>query len=405
MTKTTIYVSPEICTETGPVDGYLVVEAGRIAALGPGPVPPSLAGLPAVHEPGSRIIPGMIDLHIHGAGGWVVEHGRADHLQALSRYLAAHATTGWYPTCATAPFARMEAAVVAVRDAMAEPGDGARILGCHLEGPYLNPKQKGAMDPRLFRTPDLAEVEHLLELGGGTVRRVTIAPELPGAPGVIAALAAAGVMVAGGHTDATYPETVIGIEAGIRTANHTYNAMRGLHHREPGALAAYLVDPRIMCEVICDLLHVHPAALRLLLNAAGSDRVAVISDAIAAAGLPPGRYHLFGHEVTIDQEGFSRLPGGTIAGSTRLMLAGLRNLVETVGVPLADACRLAALNPARIAGLDARKGSLAVGKDADLVVLDAGWQVRWTVVEGLAVRRPGDPPPPINPDFLSARLS
>jgi N-acetylglucosamine-6-phosphate deacetylase len=281
---------------------------------------------------------------------------------------------------------------------------GARILGSHLEGSFLNPAQKGAMNPELFRQPSMAEAERLLALGAGTVRRVTLAPELPGAPELIRYLVERGVAVAGGHTDARYAETVQGIDAGVRIANHTYNAMRGLHHREPGALGAYVLDDRVLCELICDFLHVHPAAVALLLRAAGHERIAVISDAIPAAGMPAGRYQLFGRDTMIDEQGYSKLANGTLAGSTRLMLDGVRNLVEGLGVPLTEACRMASLAPARAIGWADRKGSIAIGKDADLVMIDRNWQVQWTLVEGRVVRKPGDAPPELNPAFLAARV-
>ncbi|HWI65708.1 MAG TPA: N-acetylglucosamine-6-phosphate deacetylase [Symbiobacteriaceae bacterium] len=395
--------SDAIYTEQGKIDGYLLVEGGRIAAVAAGPVPSAMADVPVVDAVGCRVIPGMIDLHIHGAGGWPVEGVGAGELRALARYLAAFGVTGFLPSASARSLEVLESTALTVRGAMAGEPDGAAILGTHLEGPYLNPAMKGAMNPDLFRLPSIPEMERLLELSEQTVRRVTLAPEKPGALELAAFLAAHGVAVAGGHTDATYDQTLAGIDAGVRIANHTYNAMKGLHHREPGALGAYMTDDRVLCEAICDFLHVHPAALKVLLRVAGRDRVAVISDAIPAAGMPPGDYRLLGREVHIDEQGYSKLANGTIAGSTKLMLHGLRNLVEGLGVSWEDATHMTALTAARAIGLGARKGSLAPGKDADLVVLGPDWQVAWTIVEGHVVRRPGDPAPDLNPAFLAAR--
>jgi N-acetylglucosamine-6-phosphate deacetylase len=383
------------------VDGFVLVKDGRIVEIGEGPVPEALSGVPRIDVGEDRIIPGMIDLHIHGAGGWPVEGVGAAELGSLAAYLAAFGVTGFLPSASARAPEVLEQTVVAIRDAMAA---APSILGAHLEGPYLSTAMKGAMNASVFRAPSLAEVDHLIALSGGTIRRVTLAPELPGALEVSAHLVARGVAVAGGHTDATYDQTTDAIDGGVRIANHTYNAMKGLHHREPGALGAYMTDDRVLCEVICDFLHVHPAALKVLLRVAGYDRVAVISDAIPAAGMPPGDYHLLGRDVRIDEQGFSKLANGTIAGSTKLMLDGLRNLVEGLGVAWADALHMTSQTAARAIGLGARKGSLAPGKDADLVVLSADWQVRYTVIGGEIVRRPEDPAPVLNPAFLAARI-
>lgn len=397
-----LFTSRRIQSEHGVVDGYLLVQDGRIIEVAEGPVPAVLAGVNRIDVGEDRIIPGMIDLHIHGAGGWPVEGVGAPELRQLAQYLAAFGVTGFLPSASARSPEMLEQTVVAVRDAMPE---APSILGAHLEGPYLNTVMKGAMNASVFRAPSVAEVDHLIELSGHTIRRVTLAPELPGAPDLATHLVARGVAVAGGHTDATYDQTKAGIDAGVRIANHTYNAMKGLHHREPGALGAYMTDGRVLCEVICDFLHVHPAAVQVLLRVAGIDRVSVISDAIPAAGMPAGDYDLLGRQVHIDEQGYSKLANGTIAGSTRLMLDGLRNLVEGLGIAWADAVHITSQTAARAIGLGARKGSLAPGKDADLVVLSSDWQVRYTVIGGEIVRRPEDPAPALNPMFLAARIA
>jgi len=395
-----LFVSPAIYTEQGKVDGYLLTEGGRIAAVAAGPVPENLAAVPRIDVPDCRVIPGMIDMHIHGAGGWSVEGVNAEGLRNLARYLAAFGVTGFLPSASARTLPVLEETLTAIKTAMgAEP----MILGAHLEGPYLSPAMKGAMNPDLFRLPSIEEVQRLLEVSGHTIRRVTLAPEQPGALELAAFLVAHGIAVAGGHTEANYVQTIKAIDAGVRISNHTYNAMKGLHHREPGTVGAFLTDDRVLCEAICDLLHVHPAALKVLLRTAGPDRVAVISDAIPAAGMPPGDYALLGRNVHIDEDGYSKLANGTIAGSTKLMLHGLRNLIEELGVPWEEAVHMTSLTAARAIGLGARKGSLTAGKDADLVVLGPDWDVRWTLVQGQVVRHPGAPTPALNPAFLAAR--
>lgn len=395
-----LFTSRRIHSDAGVLDGYVLVQNGKITEVAPGPIPAALAAVSCIDVGDDRVIPGMIDLHIHGAGGWPVEGVGAAELRSLAQYLAAFGVTGFLPSVSARAPEVLEQTVVAIREAMRE---APSILGAHLEGPYLNPSMKGAMNATLLRSPSAAEMDHVIERSGGTVRRVTLAPELPGALELTAYLVARGVAVAGGHTDATYDQTRAAIEAGVRIANHTYNAMKGLHHREPGALGAYMTDGRVLCEVICDFLHVHPAAVQLLLRVAGRERVAVISDAIPAAGMPAGEYDLLGRQVVIDEQGFSKLADGTLAGSTKLMLDGLRNLVEGLGVDWADAIYMTSQTPARAIGLGARKGSLAPGKDADFLVLSPDWQVRYTVIGGDVVRRPGDPAPALNPAFLAAR--
>jgi N-acetylglucosamine-6-phosphate deacetylase len=396
-----LYVSSAIYTETGKVDGYLLTDGAKIVEIGEGPVPATLSGVERIDVGDARIIPGFIDMHIHGAGGWAVEGVSAADLCSFARYLAAFGYTGFLPSASPRGMEVLEATLVAVREAMqTEP----IILGTHLEGPYLNPAMKGAMNPDLFRTPSIPEMERLLALSGQTIKRVTLAPEKEGALELAAFLVEHGVAVAGGHTDATYDQTLAGIDAGVRISNHTYNAMKGLHHREPGTVGAFLTDDRVLVEIICDFLHVHPAAVKVALRTAGTDRVAVISDAIPAAGMPAGHYHLLGRDVHIDEQGYSKLANGTIAGSTKLMLHGLRNLIEGLGVSWEAAVHMTSFTAARALGLGARKGSLTPGKDADLVVLGHDWQVQYTVVEGAIRRRPGDPAPTLNPAFLAARI-
>lgn len=392
-----VFRSQEIYAEDGVVDGHVVIAGGRIEAIRPGDPPPD-GGARVVDVRPHRIFPGFIDLHIHGAGGWNVDAADVDELHGLCRYVAAWGVTALQPTVSALPPERLEAVARAVRAAMAAGPQGARILGLHLEGPYLNAARRGAMDPRLFRNPSREEIEHLMAAAPGTVRHVTLAPELPGALDFIRWLAGRGdVTVAGGHTDATYDQTRAGIDAGIRVANHTYNAMRGLQHREPGALGAYVLDGRVMCELIADGRHVHPAAMEILLRVAGRDRICLVSDAVPPAGLPEGRYALFGREVAITAEGYCLLPDGTLAGSAHMLVQGVRNLVEMLGVPVADAVRMASLNPARVARVDRSKGSLAPGKDADLTVVSTGWEPLWTVVEGRVVHAPDRAPPPPGP--------
>jgi N-acetylglucosamine-6-phosphate deacetylase len=390
--------SREILTPKGVVDGHVVVDDGRIEAVAAGDAPTDPPGSIVDVRP-HRVFPGLIDIHVHGAGGWSVEAGIADEIRALARFLAASGVTAFQPSTAALPPEGLENVAVAVREAMDDPpADGARILGLHSEGPFLSPEKPGAMNPSFFRDPSREEVEHLARVAPGALRHLTIAPEQPGAVDLVRWLAERGdVTVSGGHTEASFDQAVAGIDAGIRLSNHTYNAMRGLHQRDPGALGAFALDDRVTCEVIGDGRHVHPAAMELLVRVAGPQRICLVSDAVFPAGLPPQTYDLFGQEARVTEEGFSVFPDGTLAGSAQLLLYGVRTMVEQVGVPLEAAVRMAASQPAGVAGVDDSKGSLAPGMDADLVVVSDTWEPVWVLVEGRVVRSPDTAPPPTNP--------
>jgi N-acetylglucosamine-6-phosphate deacetylase len=395
-----VFRSNEILASAGVVDGYVVVSDGRIDAVEAGDAPARAAGVIVDVRP-ARVLPGLIDVHIHGAGGWSVEAGLTEEILGLARFVAASGVTAFQPTVAALPPDGLQRTAAAVADVMSEqPPDAARVLGLHCEGPYLSPQRPGAMNPDFFRDPAREEIEHLERAIPGIVRHVTIAPELPGALDLIRWLAARGdVTVAGGHTDASYDQARQGMDAGIRLSNHTYNAMRGLHQRDPGALGAFALDDRVTCELIGDGQHVHPSAMELLVRVAGPDRICLVSDAVAPAGLPAGTYDLFGigPHARITEDGMSVFPDGTLAGSARLLLQGVRTMVEEVGASLEEAVRMASLHPAMVAGVERSKGALAPGKDADLIVVSEAWEVEWVVVEGRVVRSPGTPAPVTSP--------
>jgi N-acetylglucosamine-6-phosphate deacetylase len=389
--------SQEIYAEEGVVDGSVVVADGRIEEIRPGEPEPGSAVLDVRPH---RVFPGLIDIHIHGAGGWSVEAGDPAELRGLARYLASRGVTGFEPTLAALPPDAILGVAAAVRDAIAEPSDdGAKILGLHMEGPYVSPKRPGAMNPTFLRDPSRQEIESLEAVAPGLLRHLTLAPERAGALEFIEWLVGRGVIVAGGHTDAAYDEACAGVQAGIRLANHTYNAMRGLHHRDPGALAAFILDERVSCELIADGRHVHPAAVDLLLRLAGPERVCLVSDAVFPAGLGPGVYELFGRHVRVTEDASCLLPDGRLAGSVHLVLQGIRTLVEQVGTPIADAVRMASAVPARILGLDGKKGAIAPGRDADLIAVSADWEVIWTLVEGRVAHAPGRVEDKTNPAY------
>jgi N-acetylglucosamine-6-phosphate deacetylase len=255
------------------------------------------------------------------------------------------------------------------------------LLGCHLEGPFLNPERAGALDPRHMRPPDAALLDRLLDAGAGSVQTVVIAPELPGALDLVAATADEGVLVAIGHTDATYEQALAAFDRGARAATHLFNAMRPLDHREPGAAGAALAGARVTAEVIADGVHLHPATLRLAYDAKGPERLALITDATQAAGLPDGDHALGDRPITVSG-GQARTADGALAGSTLTMDRAVRVSVELAGIPLADALTMASATPAALLGLGRVKGRIAPGADADLVVLDGDCRAIGTLIAG-----------------------
>jgi len=364
--------------------GWVLVADGRIAAVGAGDPPAEASeGASLLNAAGLTVSPGFIDLHVHGGGGGDPLAGAPDGVLAMARFHAAHGTTGLLVTTGALPQDDIVRAVRLTGAAAMEP-DGANILGVHLEGPYLSRRHKGAQPEEFIREPSVSELEELLEVCPGFIRLVTIAPELPGALAAIAWLCERGVRAAIGHTDATYAEVEQAVTTGARHAAHTFNAMRGLHHREPGAVGAVLLDDRLTAELIMDSIHVRPEVARLLVYMKGPGRICLITDAVAAAGAPEGDASLFGRPIRISG-GAARLPDGALAGSTLTMERAVANMVTLVGVSLVDAVRMASLTPAHALGLDARKGSLAPGKDADIVLLDDAFTVRATLIGGRIV--------------------
>ncbi len=329
------------------------------------------------------VLPGFIDVHVHGGYGVDALFSGASELVELSRKLVRHGVVGFVPTTVTYSHEGLVKALRNIVEASKMCG-GARILGIYMEGPYISVKKRGAQNPEFIREPSTREFDEYVEVSEGLLKFIAVAPEVRGCLDFIRYAVSKGVTVAVGHTDADYATTKAAIDAGARQATHTFNAMKGFHHREPGTVGAVLEDPRVTCEVIADLIHVHPAAIRLLFKVKGAERVALITDAIAATGLPDGEYNLGGLKVIV-KGGICRLPDGTLAGSTLTMDRAFKNVVEVVGVPITDAAVAASYTPAKALGIEHRKGSIAPGKDADIVVLDAKFEVVATVVGGKVV--------------------
>jgi N-acetylglucosamine-6-phosphate deacetylase len=336
-------------------DGEVRIEGDRITAVGrPRGAKPTDA---------AWILPGFVDLHVHGGGGHSFTRGDPSDAREAARFHGRHGTTTMLASLVTAPIKALRKSTVDMKP-LVEDGT---IAGLHYEGPYLSATRCGAQNPDHLRDPNPRELARLLDLGG--VRMVTVAPELPKALDVIRLLVQRGVIAAIGHTDATYEQTNKGIDAGATVGTHVCNGMRPVHHREPGPVVALLDAPNVVCEQIPDGVHLHDGMLRHAVHTAGPGRIALITDAIDAAGMTDGRYDLGGQAVTVER-GVARLErDGAIAGSTLTMAAGLRRTVQS-GVSIVDASRMASGTPAMVLGRYNELGSLAPGKRADLVLLD-----------------------------------
>jgi len=353
--------------------GWVRVEGDRIAEVGSGPASVS----DVTDLGGAWLVPGFVDIHVHGGGGASFCDGDPDQARRAAEFHLAHGSTTVIASLVTASAGSL---LDSVR-LLAGLADTGVIAGIHLEGPYLATARCGAHDPALLRAPDPDELAGLLDAGRGTIRQVTVAPELPGALDAIKLIADAGVVTAVGHTDATYAQARAGFDAGATLATHLYNGMRPVHHREPGVVTAALADERVAVELINDGVHLHPAIVRDAFARAGAGRVALVTDAMTAAGAGEGDYELGGRRVVVT-DGVARLAGGdAIAGSTLTMDVAVRHAVREAGVSMVDAVRAAATTPARVLGLD-RVGAIAAGQQANLVVLADDLAVRQVMRRG-----------------------
>lgn len=330
---------------------------------------------------GLLVLPGFVDVHTHGGGGYNLHTTDLHEIAAFMRWAPSTGTTAFLIGVVGVPDMLPEAQIRAAVTAIAAPSAGAEAVGIHLEGPYMNVDKRGAHDPAWLRTPDSAETERLLALSEGHLRLITLAPELPNAEAMVKRLAAAGVTVSIGHTDATYDQARAAIPWGITHATHCFNAMRPLLHREPGPLGAIVECDQVRGELIADGIHVHPAAARMLLRALGPERAIIVTDALACAGLPGAEFTFAGQTARVI-DGVARLRDGTITGSVLTLDQALRNVVQIMGVPLHAAVGMVTRNPAQAAGVAERKGLLQPGFDADMVLLDHDLQLQATICRG-----------------------
>lgn len=377
-------ITGDIVTAGGVLKGGTVTvdDAGDIAEVGARWTAPTRSG--DIDAAGLLVLPGFVDLHVHGGGGADFMHGTAEAARQVARTHARFGTTSLLATTLTASREDTDRAVSAVREVIeAGPDEGeARILGIHLEGPYICAARRGAQPLAFVRPPDADELAHWIALSSGAIQQITLAPELAGAEAVIKLARANGIIVSIGHTDAKAADVLAAIGWGATQATHTFNAMRGLHHREPGTVGAVLAWPEIVCEVIADGVHLDPLIVKLIVAAKGASGAVLITDAIEGAAMPDGEYALGGQTLFV-RDGTAAFADGTLAGSVLTMNRAFVNVMGFAGVGACEAARLSSGNAVRQLSVSGRRGEIAPGLAADLVVLhpETG-AVAWTLVGG-----------------------
>lgn len=362
--------------------GIVLCEDGQIQFVG--------ASKDAAPEPDSRIIdatgqfvfPGFIDTHVHGSGGDDVMVSGAAGIQRAAKNMLRYGTTAWLPTTIAARHQEILFSITETRQAQITTEPMAQILGLHLEGPYINIKFKGAQPDEGIRDPNFDELDELLEAAQGQIKVMTLAPELPGSFEIIRKLKANQIVASLGHSECDYETALAAIEAGATYATHLFNAMSGVHHRKPGLAACCLNEPGICAEIILDGVHVNPQMARLAARNKGREGLALITDATTAQGCGNGIYQLGKFQVQVKGALCTLMDGITIAGSVLTMNQAIKNAVAFTEMNLVDIAYMAAMMPAKRCGVADGKGSLEVGKDADMAILKADYSVAATIING-----------------------
>lgn len=385
---TTLIHAGRALTPTSEInDAAILLREGLIEAIGPRANMTLPADGVEIRAPDKTAIPGFIDIHIHGAGGHDVMRATDTALRAVTRKVAQFGTTSLLATTVTAsPDDTCRATEGIARFIIQQHASidfGAEVLGIHFEGPFISSVRRGVHPAEWIQSPSADLLERFLQAAAGNARLLTIAPEVLGAIPCMEAALKAGLVVSIGHTDANYEQTRFAIARGARSATHVYNAMRPFTHRDPGVIGAVLTSAEINAELIADGVHVEEGAIKLLLQAKGAERVILVSDGLSATGMPDGKYMLGDFEITVTN-GICRNADGVLAGSTLTLDRALRNVVS-FGAPLGNAVRMLTLNPASLLGIEFKKGSLRVGADADILLLDEKLRVTNVWLRGVAL--------------------
>ena len=363
----------------------VVIEDGRIASIAAQTESEIPAQVPVLDYPGATLAPAFLDVHIHGAAGHDAMEATPEALCAIGSFLASRGTGSFLAATVTAPLDATLSALSGLATLVARPPEQAqaRLLGVHLEGPFLSHARRGVHPPEYLLAPDLAVFDRLFEAAEGHIRLMTLAPELPGAVELTAHATARGVRVSAGHSDATAAQTRAAIAAGAVSATHAFNAMRPLDHREPGILGVVLTTDALYAELICDGIHTAPEMVKLWWRAKGPRRAILVTDAMSATGRPDGEYQLGGLSVQVANG--RATAGGVLAGSVLTLDRALANFFAFTGAPLEQALRLVTVNPAAMTGLGDQAGSLAVGQPANLVAVDAAGRLVASIYHGQSV--------------------
>lgn len=376
-------IKGKVVTPREVIPGMVVVRESRIEGIFPHP---GNEDLEVVYDfKDSFIFPGLVDLHLHGLQGEDVTEGGVKSIQKISALLPSFGVTSFLPTTLTADLATLFKIIEETKSEIMASREGARVLGLHLEGPYLSLGRRGAHDPTYLRKPHEEEIKSLIQKGEGVIKRITIAPELPGALEAIEYLAQNGILISLGHSEADYETSKRAWERGAKMVTHLFNGMDPLHHRQPNLLAFALGNDEIYAEIIADKIHVKPEVIKIALKCKAPDHLCIVSDALKVSNLPEGVYELSGQKVEV-REGMAYLPSGTLAGSTFLLPQMLYNLRELFSISSPELAKMASFIPAQLVGKEKELGSIEKGKIADIVVFDNHFQVEAVFINGVMTR-------------------
>lgn len=359
----------------------LLIEHGKIQGIVPQNRFRPRAGMKCIDARGKIVCPGFIDVHLQGAGGCDILDATTESIETIARTIARFGTTSFLATTVFKKGKNRHIENIVRFTKRANSREGANLLGIHLEGPFISPKKKGMIRPDGILRCSPGALERVFKVTGGTLRMMTIAPELKGALDIIKRLRKKRIVASFGHSDATLEETQKGIDAGITHVTHVFNAMRPIHHRDPGPLASLLMDDRVSVQLIGDGVHIDPAVLRLVARLKGVGNIVLITDSMSSAGLPDGTYVYDGWEY-ISRDGACRYDNGTLIGTSLPLHKMLKRLVQWGGIHLPEAIQTVTINPARVLGIAHKKGSIEPGRDADVTILSRDYNVFMSIIGG-----------------------
>jgi len=384
--KTIVFNGKIISGDTIIPRGYIGIENGTIAEIGVGgpthksAIRPSAEGAHWIDAEGDYICPGFIDLHVHGVGICDLYKDTSLGIKKMAKILASQGVTSFLPTLITAPIEKIIESISVISECSNEQY-GANILGINMEGPFLNEEKRGAHPLKYIKAPNLPDLKKIIDAAQGKLKMMTIAPELPGAMDLVSSLKQNGVIPAMGHTTATYEDTVSALDGGINYICHIFNAMPPFHHRSPGPIPAILIKKDVFVEIIADGVHLHPAVIKLLYQIKQREKILLITDALAGIMRKGDRAEFAG--VQVESNGLGAYnENNTLMGSVTPMNRAIQNMIQFTDSSLTSVIKLATINPANILGIGQKKGTIEIGKDADLVILGEDFSVKSTIVAG-----------------------